>query len=81
VAERRGTGEVLVRPSGPGRVELTDAYGDTWEFEVSGVDPRALACTIVKDEMVDGILQVLIDTEVPSVDGVRRFRVLRAMVP
>ena len=70
-----------MRPSGPGRVELTDAYGDAWQFEAPGEDPRSLPCTIVKDEMVAGILHVLIDTEVPSVDGVRRFRVLRAMVP
>jgi hypothetical protein len=47
--------------------------------------PGALRCAIVRDEMVAGILIVHIDTAEPdgvrSVDGVARFRVLRAMVP
>lgn len=47
--------------------------------------PGRLRCRIVRDEMVAGILIVHIDTEVPdgvvSVDGVSRFRVLRASVP
>ena len=41
----------------------------------------SVPCTIVRDEMVDGILLVLIDTDVPSTEGVSRFRVLRALVP
>ena len=47
--------------------------------------PGRLRCRIVRDEMVAGILIVHIDTAVPdgvvSVDGVSRFRVLRASVP
>ncbi|MGK2947852.1 MAG: hypothetical protein ACSLFP_04710 [Acidimicrobiales bacterium] len=78
--------------------ELVDAAGDVWELPVPGplvADdlhpgvglPRAgaVACTIVRDEMVAGILIVHIDTARPdgiaSVDGVSRFRVLRASVP
>lgn len=79
-------------------VELSDADGETWDFAVPAslmtddptVDvafPRggSLPCTIVRDEIVGGILMVHIDTEQPaglrSVDGMSRFRVLRAMVP
>lgn len=47
--------------------------------------PGRLRCRIVRDEMVAGILVVHIDTAEPdgavSVDGVSRFRVLRASVP
>jgi hypothetical protein len=79
-------------------VELVDADGEVWSFEVDAPlvapqlaagaplpAPGQLRCAIVRDEMVDGILIVHIDTAVPdavaSVDGVSRFRVLRASVP
>lgn len=78
--------------------QLVDADGEVWTFHVppsqAGVDaarlghlpqPGALRCTVVRDEMVAGILIVHIDTARPdgvtSVDGVSRFRVLRASVP
>jgi hypothetical protein len=47
--------------------------------------PGRIRCKIVRDEMVAGVLIVHVDTEVPdglvSLDGVSRFRVLRASVP
>ncbi len=47
--------------------------------------PGRLRCRIVRDEMVAGILIVHIDSAEPdgvvSVDGVTRFRLLRASVP
>lgn len=78
--------------------ELVDVDGESWTFEVAAPlvapdltndaqlpHPGALRCTIVRDEMVAGILIVHIDTAHPdglvSVDGVSRFRVLRASVP
>jgi hypothetical protein len=90
-----------IEPSdGPALVEaeLVDADGEVWTFHVappavapdlsSGAplpQPGAIRCTIVRDEMVGGILIVHIDTGEPdgvaSVDGVSRFRVLRASVP
>lgn len=72
--------------------QLVDAAGEVWTFVdqgpvfgATGLGPGAIRCTVIRDEMVDGILLVHIDTADPdgveSTDGVSRFRVLRALVP
>lgn len=75
--DRTERGAVLVTVRS-GDAELVDAAGEVWVFVGDG---PTIPCTIIRDEMVDGILLVHIETDVPSVDGVTRFRVLRAMVP
>jgi hypothetical protein len=75
--DRTERGAVLATVTGS-EAHLVDASGEVWTFVG---DAPSIPCTIIRDEMVDGILLVHIETDVPSVDGVSRFRVLRAMVP
>jgi hypothetical protein len=75
--DRTERGAVLVTVRGS-TAELVDAAGEVWTFIGDG---PTIPCTIIRDEMVDGVLSVHIETDRPSMDGVSRFRVLRAMVP